>query len=187
MNDMIFSSLKRFRLPAMAAEYRRQEELPASTSLTFDERMLMMTQAEEDARHDKRVARLLRKATLRDSKAALENLDYRPERKLEKSQVARLADCRWIHDGRNMLLTGPCGTGKTYLASAFGRAACRLGYEVKAVRASRLFVDLQIGRGDGSWDKILDILKNHMEEAPDASPQAKPLVHDNIRGPEAFN
>jgi DNA replication protein DnaC len=143
----------------MAAEYQRQESLPASSALCFDERLLMLTQAEADSRYDKKVTRLFRRANLRESEASFEEIDFSPARKLERAAVARLSDLRWIRQGRNMLITGSCGTGKTYLASAFGAAACRLGLSVKALRATRLFVDLQIGRGDGSWSKLLEGLK----------------------------
>jgi DNA replication protein DnaC len=143
----------------MAAEYKRQEELAASASLSFEERLSMLACAEEEARYNKKVKRLLHKAGLREAQASLEDLDYTRERGLERNAVARLADCTWIKQGRTMLITGPCGTGKTYLASAFGSAACRLGFSVKSVRATRLFVDLQISRGDGSWSRLLADLK----------------------------
>jgi DNA replication protein DnaC len=159
MNMQTMKSLKAFRLPAMANEYKRQEELPAMASLPFDDRLSMMTNAEETARYDKKVSRFLRQAHLREAQASLENVDFRPERKLDKAQVARLSDCRWIKEARSMLITGPCGTGKTYLASAFGNAACRLGFSVRSYRVPRLLIDLQISRGDGSWNKLLADLK----------------------------
>jgi DNA replication protein DnaC len=118
-----------------------------------------MTGAEKSARYDKKVARLLRAAHLRENQAALEKIDFSPTRKLDKAQIARLADCRWVRDAQTLLITGPCGTGKTYLASAFGNAACRLGFSVKSYRVSRLLIDLQLGRGDGSWNKLLADLK----------------------------
>jgi DNA replication protein DnaC len=86
-------------------------------------------------------------------------LDFGSARHLDKAQVARLADCRWVREGKNMLICGPCGTGKTFLASAFGNAACRRFLSVKSCRVSRLLVDLQVGRGDGSWSKLLRELK----------------------------
>jgi DNA replication protein DnaC len=151
--------LKEMRLPVMEAEYRRQTELPASNELPFDERLALMVDAEWRARQNKRLLRLIKAACLRESMACLEELDYSESRKLDKAAIARLSDCRWIKDGKHMLITGPCGTGKTYLSSAFGNAACRLGFSVRSYRVSRLLVDLQTGRGDGSWNKRLAELK----------------------------
>jgi DNA replication protein DnaC len=159
MRQQTLETLKALRLPVMAEEYRRQAELPATEGLSFDERMALLADAEYRARENKKLDRLVKNAELRDRNAALEQLDFRPERRLDKHQTALLADCRWIAEGRNMLITGPCGTGKTFLASAFGNAACRRGFPVKSRRFSRLLVELQIGRGDGAWHKILEDLK----------------------------
>ena len=159
MISQTLENLKALRLSVMAQEYRRQQELPATASLSFDERLAMLVDAEYLSRQNKKLERLLKQAGLRDRTASLEELDYGPARRLDKTQVARLADCRWVHEGRNMLICGPCGTGKTFLASAFGNAACRRFLSVKSYRVSRLLLDLQIGRGDGSWNKLLSELK----------------------------
>jgi DNA replication protein DnaC len=159
MTQQTLALLKELRLSVMEGEYRRQTELPASAELSFDERLALLVDAEYRSRQNKKLARLIKAAYLREPSACLEELDYSAGRKLEKAAVARLSDCRWIADGKHMLVTGPCGTGKTYLASAFGNAACRLGYSVRSYRVSRLLVDLQISRGDGSWNKLLAELK----------------------------
>jgi DNA replication protein DnaC len=151
--------LRELYLPAMEKAYCGQAELPASGSLGFDERFALLVQAERESRREKKLQRLLKAAELRDKGACLEELDYKAGRNLEKSRVATLADCRWIRSGHNLLVSGACGTGKTYLVSAFGNAACRMGYSVRSVRLPRLLVDLHIGRGDGSWEKILGGLK----------------------------
>jgi DNA replication protein DnaC len=143
----------------MEKAYSGQAERPASSSLGFDERFALLVQAERESRREKKLTRLLKAADLRDKNACLEELDYKAGRNLEKSQVANLADCRWVRGGQNLLVSGACGTGKTYLVSAFGNAACRMGYSVRSVRLPRLLVDLHIGRGDGSWEKILGDLK----------------------------
>jgi DNA replication protein DnaC len=159
MIPQTLENLKALRLSVMEREYRRQQELPATASLPFDERFALLVDAEYRGRQNKKLERLLKMADLRDRTASLEELDYGPARHLDKAQVARLADCRWIHEGKNMLICGPCGTGKTFLASAFGNAACRRFLSVKSCRVSRLLVDLQVGRGDGSWSKLLRELK----------------------------
>jgi len=151
--------LKEMRLSVMEAEYRRQSELLAWNELSFEERLGLLVDAEWRERKNKKLRRLLKAACLREPGACLEELDYSGGRGLEKALVARLADCAWIREGRHMLITGPCGTGKTYLSNAFANAACRAGYEVKCFRVSRLLVDLQTGRGDGSWAKTLSEMK----------------------------
>jgi DNA replication protein DnaC len=143
----------------MAKAYKSQVELPAFNDLGFDERFALLVQAEMENRKEKKLFRLLKAACLRDKGACLEELDFKVGRNLEKNTVVNLCDCRWIRKGLNILVSGACGTGKTYLASALGNAACRQGYSVRSFRLPRLLVDLQISRGDGSWEKILCDLK----------------------------
>ena len=159
MTQQTCALLRELRLSAMERAYRNQCELPASSALSFDERLALLVQAEWENRRDKRLERLLKAAGLRAPGACLEELSFQAGRNLEKSAVARLADCRWIRNGQNLLAHGACGTGKTYLICAFGNAACRQGYSVRFLRLPRLLVDLHIGRGDGSWEKILRDLK----------------------------
>jgi DNA replication protein DnaC len=151
--------LRELRLPAMDRAYAQQLELPASNALGFDERLALLVQAEKESRDNNKLARLLKAANLKDKNACLEEIDFQSSRNIDKSLVANLADCRWIRKGQNLLICGACGTGKTYMVSAFGNAACRHGYSVRSFRLSRLLVDLHIGRGDGSWEKILRDLK----------------------------
>lgn len=94
----------------------------------------MIVDAQWLSRQNARLKRLLHAANLRDPAATLSDLSYKPERMLDKNQVARLSDLQWIRDGRNLLVTGPTGTGKTYLVSAFGREACRAGMTVHATK-----------------------------------------------------
>jgi len=151
--------LKEMHLSVMAGEYARQNELATFTELGFEERLGLLVDAEWRERKNKKLRRLLRAACLREPGACLEEVEYGGGRGVEKAQVARLSGCTWIGEGKNMLITGPCGTGKTYLSSAFANAACRAGLTAKCYRLSRLLLDLQIGRGDGSWAKTLAEMK----------------------------
>jgi DNA replication protein DnaC len=151
--------LRELHLPAMEKAYSQQAELPASEALSFNERFAILVQAEVESRKAKRLARYLKTANLKDKGACLEELDFKKSRNLDKSLVANLADCLWIRKGQNILMTGACGTGKRYLLSAFANAACRQDYLVRCFRLPRLLVNMQIGRGDGSWEKILRDLK----------------------------
>jgi len=143
----------------MEKAYAGQLELPATDVLSFDERLALLLQAELESRKNKKLLRLLKAANPKDKKACLEEIDYEKSRNINKNLVANLADCQWIRNAQNILITGACGTGKTYLISAFANAACRQGYSVRCFRLPRLLVDMQIGRGDGSWEKILRDLK----------------------------
>ncbi len=155
MNYQTSEQLAEMRLHAMRQEYARQEELPAMNDLSFDERLEMLVNAQYTARMKTKMARLIRLADLREPGANFVSIDYAPERNLNKSTVARLSDCQWIDNGTNLIITGATGVGKTYLASAFGRAACEKGLTVRSFRTTRLLTDLAISRGDGSYDKLM--------------------------------
>lgn len=159
MVNQTLEKLCGMRLSVMEQEFRRQQELPAISELSFEERLAMLVDAEWTSRQNKKLTRLLKAAGLRESQACLENIDYTPVRKLDKAQVARLSDMVWITETQNLFITGACGTGKTWLACAFGNAACRRGFKVKFVRVNRLLSDLNAARNDGSWAKLLTDLK----------------------------
>jgi DNA replication protein DnaC len=159
MNNQTALKMMEMRLGVMEKEYRRQLELPSMNNLAFDERLAMLVDAEWLSRQENRLKRLIKAANLRESAACLQDIDYNPRRKLDKSEIARLSDCKWIKEGKNLIITGATGTGKTYLSSAFGDAACRLGLSVRSFRVNRLLVDLSIGRGDGSYNKLILALK----------------------------
>lgn len=160
MNYQTAEQLTTMKLHAMRLEYARQEELPAVAELSFDDRLAMIVTAQMNARQKAKTNRLIKAAELRESTADLANLDYDPVRKLNKSDVARLSYCQWIKNGNNLIITGATGVGKTYLLSAFGRAACIQGYSVKCYRTTRMLTNLSIGKGDGSYNKLIkDLVK----------------------------
>jgi len=151
--------LAEMRLNAMESEYRRQTELPAMASLSFDERFGMIVDAEWRSRHDAKMGRLLKAAGLRCPGACLENIDFDEERKLDQALIARLSDMSWISSGRNMFITGATGTGKSWIASAFGDAACQMGKRVATYRVPRLLDELRAARSSGTWAKLLSSLE----------------------------
>ncbi|MFY9139831.1 MAG: IS21-like element helper ATPase IstB [Thermacetogeniaceae bacterium] len=159
MINQTLDKLNSMRLRAMEQEYQRQVELPVNAALPFDDRFGMIVDAEWLAKVNNRLKRFLREANLREPSANLEDINYTPSRNLDKTTIARLSDCRWINEGRNLIITGATGTGKTYLVSAFGNAACRKSLRVRSYRVNRLLTDLAIGRGDGSYNKLLKDLK----------------------------
>lgn len=156
MNYQAIEQLTDLKMKSMKLEYQRQCELPAMTDLSFDERFAMIVNAQFLAKQESRIQRMIKAANLRDMSASLASIDYEPIRKLQKAKIAELSDCSWIKNGINLIVTGSTGVGKTYITSAFGREACARGYSVKAYRVTRLLTDLSIGRGDGSYNKILN-------------------------------
>src|SRR6516165_10911174 len=100
----------------------------------------------------------LRAARLRHSQASIEDIDYRAPRRLDKSLFQQLATCRWIADHRNLLLTGPCGVGKSWLSCALAQKACRDGHTVHYARVPRLFADLDLAHGDGRFARLFRML-----------------------------
>ena len=151
--------LRSMRLPTFAAEYLRQTEMPGMDALSFDERLGMLTDAEWTARHNNRIKRLVTGAKLRISNACFADLDYRPSRKLDRAYIARLSDLAWIRDAKNILITGATGTGKTWLACAFGNEACRRGFRVAYYRVNRLLDEMISASGSADLAKLLTKLK----------------------------
>jgi len=159
MTNQTLSKLSEMRLNAMGEEFRRQTELPAMSDIMFEERFGLMVDAEWHNRHDTKIKKLLREAKLRCPSASLEDLDFSTKRNLDKALVARLSDMSWLSEGRNLFITGACGVGKTWVASAFGDAACRLGKRVASHRVTRLLDALRLARAEGTWGKLLAALK----------------------------
>jgi DNA replication protein DnaC len=159
LNNQTTEKLFNMKLPAMSKEYRRQMEHAPTISLSFDERFGMLVDAEWTNRRNNQLHKLLKRANLKIGNACLEDIDYKPEHNIDKDMVSRLADCSWVKEGRVLIITGKTGTGKTFLACAFGNAACRQGFKVKYYRVNRLLSDLAIGRGDGSYNKLMRDLK----------------------------
>jgi DNA replication protein DnaC len=147
--------LLELRLTALAAAWEQQRHDPEVQRLDFDERLGLLVDAEWLDRQNKRLARNLREAKLRLGQACVEDIDCSSARKLDRSRIRELATCRWIAEHHNVVLTGPTGVGKTYVACALAQQACRQGYRALYRRASRLFDELTLARADGSYPRLL--------------------------------
>ena len=156
--EQTLHTLKALRLPGMASAFEEQQSSVAMADLSFDERFGLLVDREHTWRENRRLARLLREARLKSAQACVEDIRYGGGRQLDKSLMAQLATCQWIHQHQNLVLTGATGCGKTWLACAFGNAACRQGLSVAYVRTPRLFEELRIAHGDGSFGKRLAAL-----------------------------
>lgn len=146
--------LEDLRLRGMLNALQDQAQTPEIESLSFEERLGLMIDREMTERDNRRLKTRLRKAKLRQE-AAIEDVNYRHPRGLDKAMVLKLASCQWIADHRNLLITGPTGIGKSYLACAFAHKACREGYSALHVRLPRLGRELSLAKADGSYGKLL--------------------------------
>lgn len=155
LNEPTREKLVGLRLGVMAEAWAQQQRDPRITELSFDERLGMLVDAEHDARHSRRLARLLKDAELRIATACLEDLDTAAARGIDKPMIRQLATCTWIGEHLNVLVTGPTGVGKSYLASAIGQAACRKGLRVLYRRVPRLFEDLELAKAEGTYSRAL--------------------------------
>jgi DNA replication protein DnaC len=142
-------SLHTLRLPGMAQAYEDQLNNPATQSLGFDDRFGMIVDAEVSQRENRRVSRLIKTARLKAPSACSEDIDFSARRGIDKRQVLELTNCQWIERGQHVVITGPTGTGKTWLGCALGREAARKGYSVAYHRLPRLLEDLAIAHADG--------------------------------------
>ncbi len=145
------------KLTGMLDAFDQQRSQPDTHDLSFEERLGLLVDREMICRENKRLERLLRGAKLRVN-ACIEDIDYRHPRGLDRSRMASLASCDWIQQQLNLCLTGATGTGKTWLACAFGNQACRQGYSVRYFRLPRLFEMLRIAQGDGSYPRLMNQL-----------------------------
>ncbi len=146
--------LRGMRLGATAEALKAQEGDAECQGLSFAERFGLLVDREWTARRDRKLRRLLKEARLR-LPACPEDIDYRTPRGLDKPLLRGLFGGDWLRDGRNVLLTGPTGVGKTFLACALGNAACRQGFRTRYYRVPRLLGDLELARADGSYASLL--------------------------------
>lgn len=154
LNEQTVSKMQEMKLFGMAQLFKDMMGKPQHADLTHDEFVGLLVDAEETSRANRRLQRLLQNARLKQA-ACVEDIDYKRARGLHKQTVLELINCRWITNHQNLLITGPTGAGKSFLACALGNAVCRVGYSVVYTRAPRLFTSLFQTRADGSYLKYL--------------------------------
>lgn len=158
MLDQTITQLRQLKLTGMANALVSQIEQPGTyEDLPFEQRLQLLADCEQQDRNQRKQHRLLKAAKLKVA-ANPKDIDYQHPRGLKQSLVASLLQCDWINKHQNLLLTGPCGSGKTYIACALAHAACMKGYRAKYYRLSRLLLELTQTKADGSYSKALQTL-----------------------------
>jgi DNA replication protein DnaC len=158
LNEPTMQKLFALRLGSMAEAWQTQQRDAKTSALAFDERFALLVDAEYHARDNRRLNRLLKDAELRIPHACLEDVDAANGRGIDRAMVRQLAAETWIDEHLNVLITGPTGVGKSYIASAIGQGACRRRRRVVYRRIPRLFDELALSRADGSYAKLLSRL-----------------------------
>jgi DNA replication protein DnaC len=155
--EQTLEKMNSMKLSGMAEGLRQQLGSPEHVKLAFDDRLGLLVDAEWIAREQRKLAKRLRAAKLRYP-ASIEDVDFKHPRGLDRQQVLSLSNGGFVQSRHNLVITGPTGVGKSYLACAFVERACRLGYKASYVRLPRLLQQLAVGRGDGSYVRVLDRL-----------------------------
>jgi DNA replication protein DnaC len=150
--------MRALRLDGMARAFTELEAQDRAKELGHAEWLGLLLDREMASRDTRRFQTRLRAARLRHGQAAVEDVDYRTPRRLDKALFQQLATSRWIAEHRNLLLTGPTGIGKSWLSCALAHKACRDGHSVHYARIPRLFAELELAHGDGRFARLFRTL-----------------------------
>lgn len=158
-NENTLTKLHEMRLNSMAEQFSSQLLNPKYQELSFEDRFSLLVDVEWSRRNNNKLDRLIKTAALRYTQACVEDIEYHADRKLDKTQILRLASGDYIQNRHNLIIKGASGNGKSYLACAFGIAACRQFYQVKYIRLPDLLDELAVARGEGTYQKTMKAYK----------------------------
>jgi DNA replication protein DnaC len=154
-NEETIGKLTEMRLTAMANAFREQLTTPDMASLSFEERLGLLTDIEWTSRKNNRLKKLIHTAGFDQAQAHIADINYMAERRLDQALIARLAACTYIEEKHNVIIMGATGSGKSYIGCALGMEACKRFYSVRYIRLPDLLTDLAIARGEGTIKKLL--------------------------------
>lgn len=146
--------MRAMRLPAMAELYQQSLDSNLYNELSLDEVMATLVDAEWEDRQQRKIAGLIKRAGFRQQAAATD-IDYHPDRGLDKTMMGRLLSLNFARKAENLIITGPTGTGKSWLGQAIGRQACLMGLKTRYFVTARFFDEAKLAKLDGSWPKLL--------------------------------
>ncbi len=149
MNNKTLERMRQMRMYGMYDAFKNSLETTLSETLSTDEFIGMLIESEWDDRLNRNIARLTRMASFR-YKASLEGIDYSIERGLDRNQISRLSSLDFVRDRKDLFITGPTGTGKSYLASAIGHHACENEYRVQYASTGKLMSQLKLVKAKGT-------------------------------------
>ncbi|NCA78073.1 MAG: AAA family ATPase, partial [Alphaproteobacteria bacterium] len=150
LNSQTIEKLKDMKLNAMAKALAEQLKNPEIGSISFDDRFGMLVDEQWSSRRTNRIVNLIQKAKFKFPDACIENIDYAPDRKLDRELIASIADGRYIREKNNVIIMGAAGTGKSFMGCAFGIMACRQLKRVRYIRLPELLEDMNIARCTGN-------------------------------------
>ena len=153
------SKLYELKMGTMAQAFMEQMQSVQYQELPFEDRFAMLVDAEWHSRKSNRIARLIRNAGYSLATASIEDLSYNPDRKLNKTEILRLASCSYIEESRNIIIQVATGAGKTYLACALGIAANKNCYASKYIRLPDILVEIAMARGNGTYRDVMQKYK----------------------------
>jgi DNA replication protein DnaC len=154
LNEQTLDKLHAMKLSGMAEAFKEQLQQPSLNHLSFEERFGILVDRQWTWKEDCRMKRLLEEAKLKIN-ASVEDIDYKSPRGIDRSVILSLSSCDWIKKYQNIILTGPTGVGKTFLACAMAHKACRQGYRAFYIRAPKFYYHLAMAKADGSYGKIM--------------------------------
>ena len=146
--------LRAMKMSAFASELERQmEDASSYGKLGFEDRLALLVDSEWNRRQNNKLTRLVNKANFSDPAATMEGIEYIEDRHLDKGKMLRFATCRYVDEGRHIILEGASGNGKTYIACALGNAACRKFKTVRYIRMPELLDELSVAKANGEFAK----------------------------------
>jgi DNA replication protein DnaC len=157
LNQQTIEKLQALKLIGMAEAFQDQLSQPDIDRLSCEERFGLIVDRQWTWKENGRMQRYLKQAKLKLN-ACVEDIDYKTPRGIDQSVMMRLISCDWIRQHQNIIITGPTGAGKTFLACALANKACREGYRTFYIRSPKLYYEMAVSRGDGSYGQLINKL-----------------------------